>query len=204
MAKQITEPVVAHHPRSVAEIRQTQAALSERDIALMNEGAAVYKAIGNGLPSRPMSDHDRQVAAHIKLMMNGSTPPHLLVPAVSRDEQIRAERDAIAYVQRDLSREYELARLREAEQWVCENAAQWRAICREIVLAATKLASLEQRAREFLEPISGSHVGGLAMATTIGRFSLLGIGNPLEEMQANALKDGVVTSTEIKKARSDG
>lgn len=103
MAKQITEPVVAHHPRSVAEIRQTQAALSERDIALMNEGAAVYKAIGNGLPSRPMSDHDRQVAAHIKLMMNGSTPPHLLVPAVSRDEQIRAERDAIAYVQRDLS-----------------------------------------------------------------------------------------------------
>ena len=204
MAKQIPDPVIAH-PSTVAELRQAQAALTTRDRALMEEGAAVYAAMKTGSPpSFPLSEHQRRVATHVQSLMNGSTPPHLLVPAVSRDDQIRAERDAIAYVQRDLGRQVELAMHREAEQWVLENAAAWRALCREIVLAATKLASLEERARNFLEPIHGHHVGGLVMATTIARFSLLGIGDPLEEMQANALKDGVVTSAEIKKARSDG
>jgi hypothetical protein len=201
-AKQITEPVVAHHPTTVAEFRQAQAALVERMRTLQNEGAANYAAMKTGSPpSRPLSDHDRRVSAHVELLMNGSTPPHLLVPPISRDDQIRAEIDAIDYVSRDLGRRQELAQYREAEQWVLENATAWRALCREIVLAATRLASLEQHARDFLEPIHGSHVGGLAMATTIGRFSLLGIGEPLQEMQTNAVKDGIVTSAEIRKAQ---
>jgi hypothetical protein len=201
MAKQIPEPVVAHHPQTVAELRLAQAALSTEDIALMHEGAAVYAAMKTGSPpSLSLSEHERRVATHIQALMNSSTPPHLLVPAVSRDDQIRAKRDAIAYVQRDLGRKLELALLREAEQWVGDHATAWRALCREIVLAAVRLASLEKRARDFLEPICNSHVGGLVMVTTVGRFSLLGSGDPLQELRENALKDGVVTSAEIKKA----
>ena len=199
MAKQLPDPIA--HPSTVAELRLAQAELSTHDISLMHEGAAVYAAKKTGSPpSLPLSEHERRVATHVQSLMNGKTPQHLLVPAVSRDDQIRAERDAIAYVQRDLGRQMELALLREAEQWVLENAAAWRALCREIIFAATKLASLEARARDFLEPIRNSHVGGLVMATTIARFSLLGIGDPLQEMQTNALKEGVVTASEIKKA----
>jgi hypothetical protein len=201
MAKQIPEPVVAHHPQTVAELRLAQAPLSARKDALQKEGQAEYTAMKSGsAPSRALSDHDRRVNDHVKLLMNGRTPPSLLVPAVSREEQRRAEIDAIDYVERDLGRQMELALHREAEQWVLENATAWRAICREIIFAATKLASLEERARDFLEPIRNSHVGGLVMATTIARFSLLGFGDPLQELRENALKDGVITAAEIKKA----
>jgi hypothetical protein len=134
--------------------------------------------------------------------MNGSTPPQLLVPAVSRDEQIRAELDAIAYVERHLGRQQELAADREAEQWVVQNATQWRALCHAIILAAVKLASLEERARDFLEPIRNSHVGGLVMATTIARFSLLGSGDPLLDLRNQALKAKIVTEAEIRKAQN--
>jgi hypothetical protein len=204
MAKQIPGPVVTHQPSTVAEISQAMAALSKRAIALRNEIWANNTAMKSGsAPSRALSDHENRVAAHIKLLMNGSTPPHLLVPPVSREEQIRAELDAIAFVERDLGRQEMVARHQEAEQWVVGHATEWKSLCREIVLAAVKLARLEERARNMLEPIHGSYVGGLVMAATIGRFSLLGIGDPLQEMQANALKDGVVTSAELKKAAAD-
>src|SRR6266480_3730396 len=140
VAKQSSEPVVVHHPSTVAEIRQARRALFERQRALQNEGAADYKAIQAGAqPSRPLSDHEHRVKAHIQLMMNGSTPPNLLVPPVSRDEQRRAELDAITFVDRDLGRQEENAREREDQQWIVEHATEWRALCREIVLAALRL-----------------------------------------------------------------
>ena len=202
MSKQPNEqPVIGRQPSTVAEIRQTIVALFERERALQNEGHANWKAMQAGSPpSRPLSDHDRRVGAHIQLMMNGSTPSHLLVPAVSRDEQIRAELDAIAYVSRDLNRKMELARHREAEQWALDNDKPWRALCREIVLCATRLASLEERARQMLEPIHGEVVA-LPMGSTIGSgLSLLGIGDPLLEMRTAALKEHIVTVSEIRKA----
>jgi hypothetical protein len=203
MAKQIPDPVIAH-PQTIAELRQANAALTTRDRALMEEGAAIYASMkGGSAPSFPLNEHQRRVATHVQSFMNGSTPQHLLVPVVSRDDDIRAERDAIAIVQRDLGRKIELAQHRDAEQWVVDNATAWRALCRKIVLAAAQLEALEQRAREFLEPISGSHVRGVAMVTTIGRRSLLGIGGPLQEMQTNALEEGIVTASEIKKAAAD-
>jgi hypothetical protein len=203
VTKQSSEPVVAHHPSTVAEIRQARNTLFQRDHALRNEGADNYRAlqVGNA-PSRPLSDHERRVTAHIQLMMNGSTPPHLLVPAVSRDEQIRAERDAIAYVDRDLARKEELARYSEAEHWVTENAAEWRELCRQIILAAERLAALEERARKFLLPIESCNVR-IAMGATIGSgLSLLGIGDPLMDMRTAALEEKIVSDSEIRKAQN--
>lgn len=148
MATKQTNGPIAHHPTTVAEIRQTRLALYERSRALQDEGAASWKAMQAGAPpSRPLSDHDRRVNAHIQQLMNGSTPSHLLVPAVSRDEQIRAELDAIAYVDRELGRQLEDAQHHETEQWVVDHATEWRALCREIVLAGVRLEALEERAR---------------------------------------------------------
>jgi hypothetical protein len=201
--KQTNDPVIAHHPSTVAEISQAMAALAEHRRVLRNEGAANCAAITAGSPpARALSDHERRVGVHVQLLMNGSTPASLLVPAVSRDEQIRAELDAIDFVERDLGRRQALAQEREAEQWVVQNATQWRALCHAIVLAAVKLASLEERARDFLEPIRNSHVGGLVMATTIARLSLLGVGDPLLDLRNQALKENVVTNAEIRKAQN--
>ena len=202
--KQTNDPVIAHHPSTVAEISQAMAALAERCRVLRNEGAANYKAMKAGSPSsRPLSDHERRVGAHIQLLMNGSTPASLLVPAVSRDEQIRAELDAIDFVERDLGRRQALAKEREAEQWVVQNATQWRALCREIMLAAERLYALEESARRFLMPIESCHGVKIPMGSTIGSGrSLLGIGDPLMDLRTAALKDKIVTEAEIRKAQT--
>jgi hypothetical protein len=188
---------------SAADIGRTMLALFDRERALMEEGAANYAAMQAGSPpTRPISDHERRVTAHIQLLMNGSTPPELLMPAVSRDDQIRAELDAISYVRRQLSRQQELALYSEAEQWANENAAEWRELCRQIILAAERLAALEERARKFLLPIEGSCIK-IAMGPTIGSgLSLLGVGDPLAEMRTDALKEKIVTEAEIRKAQN--
>jgi hypothetical protein len=203
MSKQPNQPVTGHHPSTAAEIRTVQRELAARASELQNEGHQNYLALKAGTaPSRPLSDHERRVTAHIQKLMNGSTPSHLLVPAVSRDEQIRAELDAINFVSRDLARRAELARYSEAETWVAETDSQWRALCREIILTAERLAALEESARQFLQPIEGTHVK-IAMGSTIASgLSLLGIGDPLLEMRSAALKEKIVTESEIRKAQT--
>jgi hypothetical protein len=203
MSKQPTTPDIGHHPSTVAEIRKVLRDLGVRDRELQTEGAENYRALQAGTaPSRPLSDHERRVTAHIQKLMNGSTPSHLLMPAVSRDDQIRAERDAIAFVARDLARQEELARYSEAETWVAENDKPWRALCREIMLAAERLAALEESARQFLMPIESCHLK-IAMGSTIGSgLSLLGIGDPLLDLRSAALKEKIVTEAEIRKAKN--
>jgi hypothetical protein len=202
MSKQQNQPVISH-PSTAAEIRQVQRDLMARALELQNEGAKNYRALQAGTaPSRPISDHERRVTAHIQKLMNGSTPSHLLAPAVSRDEQIRAELDAIAFVSRDLARQEELTRYSEAETWVVKTDPQWRALCREIILTAERLAALEERARQFLLPIEGIHVK-IAMGSTIASgLSLLGIGDPLREMRDAALSEKIVSEAEIRKAQN--
>jgi hypothetical protein len=199
ISKHTTDQAAAHHPTTVAEIRQTRRALFERERALREEGAAAYRATQAGSPpSRPMSDHQLRVAGHIQHLMNGATPPSVLVPAVSRDQQISAEIAAIAYVDRNLGQQEETLLERDAAQYALEIDGAWRALCREIVLAAVKLASLEQRARDMLEPIQWPVT--LAMGSTIGSgLSLLGDGDPLREMRADALKHGIVKNSDIQK-----
>ena len=203
MSKQTEPPAIGHYPVTVAEIRQVQRDLAARQRELQNEGAENYRALQTGTaPSRPLSDHERRVTAHIQKLMNGSTPAHLLVPAVSRDEQIRAALDAINFVSRDLGRREEQLRYDEAEKWASDNAKEWRALCREVVLAAERLAALEESVRRFLMPIEGAYVK-IAMAATVGSgLSLLGSGDPLREMRSAALSEKIVSEAEIRKAQT--
>ncbi len=187
---------------TVAELQQVQASIKEAVAALHSEGHANYKAMMAGAPpARPLTQHERRVAGRVQSMMNGSTPKHLLGPAVTRDDQIRADLEAYQIVSREVIKLTEDARLLEADQFVSENDKQWRALCRDIVLAATRLAALEERARDMIAPIFGQFVTGLAMPTTVGSgLSLLGVGDPLADMRNEALKDGVVTTAELRKA----
>ena len=149
----------------------------------------------------PVTEHDRRVGKHLQKYLNGATPAHLLDTHVSRDAEIRAHRDALEIVRRDLARRKESASYAEAEKWVADNAKEWCALCREIVLVAERLAALEEGARRFLQPIDGVHVK-IAMGSTIASgLSLLGTGDPLREMREAALKDNIVTEAEIRKAQ---
>ena len=201
MSKQINETIIPHRQMTVAELQRVQASINEAVLALHSEGRANYKAtLAGAPPARPLTEHERRVAGRVQSMMNGSTPKHLLGPAVTRDDQIRADLEAYQIVSREVIKLTEDAQLREAEQLVSENAKQWRELCREIILTATKLAALENRARDMLAPIWGQFVTNLAMPTTIGSgLSLLGVGDPLADMRNEALKDAVVTTAEIRK-----
>ena len=204
MAKQINDPIIPHRPMTIAEIRQLQATIREAELSLQNEGHANFKAmIAGAPPPRPLTDHERRVAGRVQSMMNGATPPRFLEPAITRDDQIRADVEAFRIVSRELSKQEDDARQREAEQFVSDNDKKWRALCKEIILAAARLAALEERARVMLTPIEGRVVGGVAMGSTIGSgFSLLGVGDPLLDMRNDALKQGVVTTAEIRKAQN--
>jgi hypothetical protein len=201
-SKQPITPDTGHPPSTAAEIRKVRRGLAARDRELVEEGREIYQALRKGtVPARALSEHEHRVAGHIKKLMNGSTPAGLLAPATSGDDQVRAERDAIAYVDRVLARQEESARYSEAETWVADNAKEWHALCREIILVAERLAALEESARQFLQPIDGTCVK-IAMGRTIGSgLSLLGIGDPLREMREAALKDNIVTEAEIQKAQ---
>lgn len=196
-------PLLGHLPTTVAEIRKAQQAISAERIAISEDNASIYRATLKGIaPPRPLTDHDRLVTEHIKNYMNGATPAHLLIPAVSREAQNRAHIDALDFVSRHLARQEEIAAFDEAQAWVVDNSTQWRALCRDILLTAVRLASLEEKAREMLLPISSViGVPGLAMATTIGSgFSILGIGDPLRDMRDEAVKQGIVSESDIRKA----
>jgi hypothetical protein len=202
MASKQTEPVIGHHPSTVAEIQDVEREIAALDLQLLEEAREVYEALRKGAsPALPLSEHDRRVGKYLQKYMNGATPARLLEANVSRDVEIRAHRDALQIVLRDLARRKELARYAEAEKWVANNAKEWCALCREIVLVAERLAALEESARRFLEPIEGINIK-IAMGSTIASgLSLLGIGDPLREMRDAALKDNIVTEAEIRKAQ---
>jgi hypothetical protein len=192
----------AGHPSTVAEIRDVEREIAALDLQLLEEARKLYEDMRKGsAPALPVSEHDRSVGRHLRKYMNGATPARPLETNVSRDAEIRAHRDALQIYLRELARRKELASYAEAEKWVADNAHEWSALCREIVLAAERLAALEESARRFLEPIEGINIK-IAMGSTIASgLSLLGTGDPLKEMREAALKDNIVTEVEIRRAQ---
>ena len=195
------EPVL----QSLAELTHDYTRLSGLEGSLRDEEASLFQARQktNSPPSLPMDNRERAIQAHIHQLMNGHSPPELLLPpAPSREEEIGIQRTAIRRVLGAIKTRMEDASEREAETWVKEHAGQWRELCRELVLAAVKLHSLEEKARRVLdEGLRGHWVGGLAMTQHVGGgYSLLGIGNPLMEMKKDAVREGVVSDADIRKA----
>jgi hypothetical protein len=201
--KQSSGPI-AHNPTTVVEISAAQREIAELDRELCAEAQRLYEVSRkSGAPAAPISEHDRRVGKHLQKYLNGSTPARLLGDSnISRDAEIRAHREALQIVSRELMKRKEAAVYADAEKWVAANDEDWRSLCHEIVLTAAKLAALEEGARRFLEPIAQVLGLNFAMAGTIGSgLSLLGTGDPLKEMREAALKDNIVTEGELRKAQ---
>jgi hypothetical protein len=201
--KQQTTPDVGHQPSTVAEISAVLLEVAELKGQLVEVGRRLYEASRRGgAPAAPISEHDRRVGKHLQKYLNGATPPRFLGDAnLSQDAENRAHIDALDIYSRELMKRREAAIYAEAEKWAADNAKEWCELCRAIVLTAERLAALEENARRFLAPIDGVHIK-IAMGSTIASgLSLLGVGDPLKEMREAALKENIVSDSEIRKAQ---
>jgi hypothetical protein len=178
------------HELTTAEIGRQAAVLAERD-----------REITNGGPT-PVIDADEQAAReHARSLLNGSAPESLsLAPELNRDKILYREKRGIAIAMKILASKDLVARATEAVQWAEEHSGEWRALCRDIVLAAVRLAALEDSAQRLIEQCVDIHSVRLPMANVIGGRSIAE--TPTIELAEIALAAGVVTPAEIRKAKS--
>jgi hypothetical protein len=190
------------HELTTAEISWQKAILSARYQEILTERADDYrKALKSG--PTPVADADEVAAReHARHLLNGAAPESLSIPpAIARDRILIREQRGIELAMKILSSKDLVARAAEAVQWAEEHANEWRALCRDIVLTAIRLDALEDSARRLLEQCIDVSAIRLPMANTIGGRSICET-RSISDLAETALAAGVVTSAEIRKARS--
>jgi len=190
------------HKLTSAEIARQKAPLVARREEIVSERAEIYRSAPKSAAATTTIDPDERAAIdHARHLLNGSAPESLsLPPEVNRDRILLREQRGIEIALKILASKDLVARATEAIQWAEENGDGWRALCREIVLTAIKFAALEEKAQRLLEQCVDISSVRLPMANVIG-------GRPISDTSISdlteiALADGVVTSAEVKKAKS--
>jgi hypothetical protein len=196
------------HELTVAEIGRLTAEFDRRDRELAEEQAARFSAAEAGQPQeRPRTDRAEEVRGRALEMLNGYAPAGLKrAPPISRDQEIEIDREAIAIVRAALSQKELEARAAEAVAFALEHGDEWEALCRDIILAATRLGALEKRAIEWRQKLGPAVPSTLPLATFIGTGrSIVGVAwgtDPLSRPREAALQAKIVTKTEIKAAEN--
>ena len=190
------------HELTTAEIGRQLSVLAERDRQITNELADRYRnALKNGGPI-PIIDADEQAArAHARSLLNGAAPESLsLVPDLNRDKILYREKRGIAIATKILTSKDLVARAVEAVRWAEEHDGEWRTLARDIVLTAVRLNELEDRSQRLLSQCIDVSSIRLPMANIIGGRAISE--TPISDLTERALAAGVVTSAEVKKAKS--
>jgi hypothetical protein len=192
------------HALTTAEIGRQARAHNERLRQIVSERAAMYAdAVKNGTRAEaPVADADERAARDIaKRLLNGAAPESLsLPPEVSHDKILYREQRAIEIVLKILADKELVARTTEAVAWAEEHCDRWRALCRDAVLCAIRLAAVEASAHQLLEQCVDPFAVRLPMANLFGGRSISEL--PLSDLQETALAEGVVTVAEIRKAKN--
>jgi hypothetical protein len=189
------------HDLTAAEISRQLIALAERDQQITNELADRYRsALKNGGPA-PIIDSDEQASReHARSLLNGSAPESLsAAPELNRDKILYREKRGIAIAMKILASKSLVARASEAVIWAEEHADEWRSLCRDVVLTANRLVSLEGSAQRLLDQCIDVHSIRLPMVNVIGGRPISD--TPISELTEAALAAAVVTSAEVRKAR---
>jgi hypothetical protein len=193
------------HELTTAEIARQTAPLNARYQEIVSERAANYRSAlkNGGGGATPIIDPDERAAReHAKTLLNGSSPGSLLLPPeITRDRALLREQRGIEIALKIFASKDLVARAAEAVQWAEEHGDEWKALCRDIVLAAVKLDEMENRARHLLEQCVDVSAVRLPMANVIGGRSLCET-RSISDLAETALAAGLVTSSEIKKAKS--
>jgi hypothetical protein len=189
------------HELTTAEISRQQAILAARHREILTERADDYrKAQKPSVPS--VFDADELASReHARVLLNGAAPESLSMPLmVNRDKMLIREQRGIEIAMKVLASKDLVARATEAVQWAEDHTDEWRTLCHDAVLAAVRSHALEDMARRLLEQCIDIHAVRLPMANIVGGRPLAD--TPISELTEAALTAGVVTSAEIKKAKS--
>jgi hypothetical protein len=191
----------AIHDLTTAEIARQTAPLHARLQEITNERAANYRnALTAGATT--IDPDERAAREHAKHLMNGSAPGLLLLPPeITRERELFREQRGLEialkiYASKDL-----VARASEAVQWAEEHRSEWVELCRAITLTAIKMEALEDRAGKLLEQCVDIHAVRLPMGNVIGWRAICET-RSISDLAEAALAAGVVTSAEVKKAKS--
>jgi hypothetical protein len=197
MATKNTETI---HDLTRAEIARQKGRLVERRAQLVEERAAIFKA-GATRSENPVGDDERAARMIAKNLLNGNAPPSLVPPLeVNHDKMLFREQRGVEIALKILDDKDLLTAAAEAAIWAEANADKWKTLCADIVLAANKLEALERSAQELLEQCVDITAISLPMANRIGGRPISE--TPVNELTEAALAAGVVTASEIKRARS--
>jgi hypothetical protein len=197
----ITKHTETIHELTTAEIARQQAILAARHRDILNERADDYrKSQKAGAPS--VFDADELAAReHARVLLNGAAPESLSMPlAINNDKILIREQRGIEIALKILASKDLVARAAEAVQWAEDHGSEWKTLCRDIVLKAIRLGALEASAQRLLEQCIDVSSISLPMANVIGGRSISE--TPVSELTEAALAAGVVTSAEIRKAKS--
>jgi hypothetical protein len=184
----------AIHDLTLAEINRQIKNHVERQQQIRVERAAIYANLqknGTGGDSVVLDGDEREAREIAKRLLNGSAPAYLAAPPnVSRDRSLAREYRALEIVVKILTDSEIVARAAEAVVWAEANADRWRALCRDVTLAATRLEALESSARDLIDQCGDISAVRLPMANIIGSRTVTE--TPLIDLQNAAIAEGVV------------
>ena len=107
-----------------------------------------------GPANAPVLDADEKAAReHARALLNGAAPPSLSSPpeaGITLDKVLYREQRGIDIALKILNDKDLVARSVEAVEWAEAHGAEWRALAREITLAAVRLDALERSAQQLL------------------------------------------------------
>jgi hypothetical protein len=197
----ITKHTETIHELTTAEIARKQGPMVARLQEIARERADDYRNSPNTAPAPVFDADERAAREHARHLLNGAAPESLsMPPELTRDKILLREQRGIEIAMKILSNKDLVARATEAVQWAEEHADEWRTLCRDVVLSAIRSDALEDRARRLLEQCIDIHSVRLPMANVIGGRPISE--TPIGELTEAALAAGVITSTEVRKAKS--
>jgi hypothetical protein len=200
-SEQIHELTVAEIGRLVGEYYRQRRERTE-------QLAALFSAAEAGQPEeRPRTDRAEEARSRALQMLNGFAPADLKhAPPISRKQELEIEVEAIDIVLSALSQKELVARAAEAAEFALEHGAEWEALCRDIILTATRLGALERQAIEWRQKLGPAVPATLPMARFIGTgrsiVGALWASDPLYRPREAALQEKIVTAKEIKAAEN--
>jgi hypothetical protein len=202
------------HELTRAEIGRQLGVLAEQRQQIGERRAELYGRFSRGGGSGPALSHDERAArTHAKKLLNGSAPPSLEPPPLSEfnfstlDQQLAVEIRGIDIAVKILGDKELVARAAEAVQWAEDHAAEWRALVRETIMTAARLASVESAAARLLAKCVDVAAINLPMINLIGQKSqnVAWVGHvPItsDDLIEAGLQAGIVTNRDIEKAKN--
>ena len=136
------------HALTILEVHRQVAIHAARRAQIVEQRRTLYAAAlkNGGATNTPVLDADEKAAReHARALLNGAAPPSLSSSpeaGITLDKVLYREQRGIDIALKILNDKELVARSVEAVEWAGAHGAEWRALAREITLAAVRLDSL--------------------------------------------------------------